>query len=52
MSPSKRSARSVAELIRETLRRVWLQPPAGSPVALWDGIPTRTSVEHDTIYDE
>ena len=49
---AKRSGRSVADLVREAVRRVWLQPPLDGPVALWDGIPTRTSVEHDTIYDE
>ena len=49
---AKRSGRSVADLVREAVRRVWLQPPLDGPVALWDGIPTRTSVEHDTIYDD
>ena len=49
---ARRSGRSVAELIREAIRRVWLQPPSGGPVALWDGIPTCTSMEHDKIYDE
>lgn len=47
-----RSGRSVADLIREAVRRVWLRPDAQGPVALWDGIPSRTSVEHDRIYDE
>ena len=49
-----RSDRSVADLIREAIRRVWLRPPAqgAGPVALWDGKPTRTSMEHDSIYDE
>ena len=49
---AKRSKRSVADLVREAVRRVWLQPSLDGPVALWDGIPTRMSVEHDTIYDE
>ncbi len=49
---AKRSGRSVADLVREAVRRVWLRPPSDGPVALWDGIPTRTSLEHDTIYDE
>ena len=49
---AKRSGRSVADLVREAIRRVWLQPPSDGPVALWDGIPSRSSVEHDTIYDE
>lgn len=49
-----RSGRSVADLVREAIRRVWLRPsiqPEG-PVALWDGEPRRTSSEHDTIYDD
>ena len=49
---AKQSGRSVADLVREAVRRVWLQPPVEGPVALWDGIPTRTSAEHDAIYDE
>lgn len=49
-----RSGRSVAELVREAVRRVWLRPGIESdePVALWDGEPRRSSMEHDTIYDE
>ena len=46
-----RTDRKVAELIREAIRRVWLQPEPGGPVALWDGEPRRPSVDHDSIYD-
>ena len=49
---AKRSGRSVAELVREAVRQVWLRPQSQGPVALWDGEPRRSSVEHDTIYDE
>ena len=49
---AQRSGRSVADLVREAIRRVWLPPPGDDPVALWDGVPTRTSMEHDSIYDE
>ena len=49
---AKRSGRSVADLIRDAIRRVWLRPPAVGPVGLWDGDPRRTSVDHDSIYDE
>jgi len=49
---ARRSGRPVADLVREAIRRVWLRPPARGPIALWDGPPSRTSVEHDTIYDE
>jgi hypothetical protein len=47
-----RTGRSVAELIREAIRKTVLRPEAAGPVALWDGEPKRTSVDHDSIYDE
>jgi hypothetical protein len=47
-----RSGRSMADLIRETVRRVVARPSAAGPVAIWDGEPRRPSVEHDTIHDE
>ena len=46
-----RSGRSVADLVRDAIRRTWLRSKALGPVALWDGEPARTSIEHDTIYD-
>jgi hypothetical protein len=42
-----RSGRSVADLVREAIRRVWLRPDGSGPVALWDG----DSADHDSIYD-
>jgi len=47
-----RSGRSVAELVREAIRKVVLRPAASGPVAIWDGEPKRTSVEHDSVHDE
>lgn len=47
-----RSGRSVAELVREAVRQVVLKPRAEGPVAIWDGDPRRTSVEHDSVHDE
>jgi hypothetical protein len=47
-----RSGRSVAALIREAVRKTVLAPRAEGPVAIWDGEPKRSSVEHDSIYDE
>jgi hypothetical protein len=50
-----RSRRSVAALVREAVRKAVLMPadaPAEGPVAIWDGRPKRTSIEHDSIYDE
>jgi len=48
---ARRNGKSVAEMIREAVRRTWLQAPPSGPVALWDG-PTRPAVDHDSIYDE
>jgi plasmid stability protein len=47
-----RSGRSVADLIREAIRKTVLRQEAQGPVALWDGEARRASVEHDSIYDE
>jgi hypothetical protein len=47
-----RSGRSVAELVREAIRKVVLKPSAEGPVAIWDGEPRRPSVEHDSVHDE
>ena len=47
-----RSGRSMAELIREAIRKTVLKPAASGPVALWDGEPGRTSIEHDSVHDE
>jgi hypothetical protein len=47
-----RSGRSVADLIREAIRKVVLRPAASGPVALWDGEPRRTSLDHDSVHDE
>ena len=49
---SARSGRSVADLIRDAIRKIVLKPPTDGPVAIWDGEPRRTSIEHDTIYDD
>jgi len=47
-----RSGRSAAALVRDALRQTVLRPQAAGPVALWDGEPKRTSVEHDVVHDE
>ena len=48
---AERWGRSVAGLFREAIRRVWPSPLSDGPVARWDGVPTRTSAEHDEIYN-
>jgi hypothetical protein len=47
-----RSGRSVAELVRDAVRQVVPKPRSAGPVALWDGKPKRTSIEHDSVHDE
>jgi hypothetical protein len=47
-----RSGRSVADLVRDAVRKVVLKPRSTGPVALWDGTPKRTSIEHDVVHDE
>ena len=47
-----RSGCSVAELVRDAIRQVVLKPTTAGPVALWDGTPRRTAIEHDSVHDE
>jgi hypothetical protein len=47
-----RKGTSVAELVRDAIRKVVLKPQASGPVALWDGEPKRMSIQHDSIYDD
>lgn len=47
-----RSGRSVAAVVRDAIRKVVLKPHAAGPVAIWDGVPKRPSLEHDTVHDE
>jgi predicted DNA-binding protein len=47
-----RSGRSVAALVREAIRTVILKPGKDGLVAIWDGEPKQSSVDHDSIYDE
>jgi hypothetical protein len=49
---ASRSGRSVAELVRDAIRKVVLKPQAKGPVAIWDGEPKRSSSEHDSVHDE
>lgn len=51
-SVGRRTGRSVADLVREAVRRVWLPPDSSGPIALWDGTRAKTSFEHNAIYDE
>jgi len=46
-----RSGRSVADLVREAIRKMVLKPSSTGPVALWDGKPRRSSVDHDSVHD-
>jgi hypothetical protein len=43
-----RSGRSVAEVVRDAIRKVVLKPQASGPVAIWDGEAKHSSIDHDT----
>jgi hypothetical protein len=47
-----RTGRSIADLIRDAIRKVVLKPQATGPIAIWDGQPKRSSTEHDSVHDE
>ena len=47
-----RSGRSVAALVRDAIRKVVLKPQTAGPVAIWDGEPKRTSIDHDNLRDK
>ena len=47
-----RSGRSVAEVVRDAIRKAVLKPRARGPVALWDGEPRHGSVDHDSVHDD
>jgi hypothetical protein len=49
---AERSGRSVADLVREAIRKTVLKPETSGPVAIWDGKPKRSSVDHDSVHDE
>ena len=49
---ARRKKRKVAELVREAVRRVWLQTTPTGPVALWDGPFAGSAAEHDDAFDE
>ena len=51
-SAAARSGRSVADLVRDAIRKTVLKPLAAGPVGIWDGEPKRPSIEHDSVYDE
>ncbi|HWL84396.1 MAG TPA: CopG family transcriptional regulator [Polyangiaceae bacterium] len=46
---AKRADKTVAQLVREAVRAVWLRPAEGGPVAIWNGQPKRVSIDHDSI---
>ncbi len=47
-----RSGRSIAELVRDAIRKTILKPEISGPIAIWDGEPMRTSFDHDVVHDE
>lgn len=49
---ARRTGRSMAEVVRDAIRTVVLNPSTDGFVAIWDGEPKRSSIEHDTVHDE
>lgn len=49
---ARQSGRSVADLVRDAIRKTVLKPPGSGPIAIWDGEPKNTSMEHDSVHDE
>lgn len=49
---ARRSGRSVADLVREAIRKTVLKPGGEGPLALWDGKPKRVSADHDSVHDQ
>ncbi len=47
-----RSGRSVAEVVREAIRKAVLKPETAGPLAIWDGEPKRPSTDNDSVHDE
>ena len=47
-----RSGRSMAEVVREAIRAVVLKPSDDGFVAIWQGEPKRSSIEHDSVHEE
>ncbi len=47
-----RTGCSISQLVREAAIKVILKPQAEGLVAIWDGEPRRTSVEHDSVHDD
>ena len=47
-----RSGRSMAQVIREVVRKTLLKPQRHGFVAIWDGKLKVSSDDHDSIYDE
>jgi Ribbon-helix-helix protein, copG family len=49
---AKQAGRSVADMVREAIRKTVLKPSVSGPVAIWDGQPKNMSMEHDSVHDE
>jgi metal-responsive CopG/Arc/MetJ family transcriptional regulator len=49
---AKRQGKSVAQIVRSAVRKVWLTPSANSIVGLAESTKSLTSDDHDAIYDD
>lgn len=43
---------TVAELVRQAVRRVWLSAPPAGPVGLWDGPFSGSSADRNGAFDD
>jgi hypothetical protein len=50
--PCARRPRGRGGAIRDAIRQVVLKPQGQGPVAIWDGEPKRTSIDHDSLHDD
>jgi len=49
---ARRQKRRVADLVREAVRQIWLRENPSSPIALWDGPFSGSSMNHAAAFDE
>ena len=51
-NPSSKGNKRISSLVREAVRKVLLMPAAEGPIAIWDGEPKRSSLDHESVHDE
>lgn len=46
------SGLGIAQIVQDAIRRLVAKPQVEGPVAIWEGGPARTSVNHDSVHDQ